>query len=168
MVLSAAPEPRMVVVAEHNELRRIGAWRLAAGHNLSDALRAFGKPSRLTSLYAGNGCRVRWSSKRVIADFDDYGGRPRGESVCSSRHGYLTSARLGRGWRTSRGVRVGASSHVIRRRYPAATYVNGRWWLVTKRQVVGTDDPNAHEPVLAASVRKGRVSSLLASRGTID
>jgi hypothetical protein len=164
---AAAASPK-TVVASDNALRSIGALRLTAAAGLRDAIRSFGTPTRLTTLFSGNSCRVNWAGLHVTAEFNDFGARPLGSTVCSSREGFFQSATLGAGWRTSRGLRVGAPTSAIRLHHPAAAFLNGSWWLVTKRQVVGTVDPDAREPVLSARVSGGRVTSLFASIGTVD
>jgi hypothetical protein len=160
----AATAPK-VVVADSGGLQRIGSFR--PGGNAGDfgrAIRAFGSPSRSVSVL-GNTCRVTWSSQHVTADFEASKGLPAGTTVCSSRQGTFTFARLGLGWRTSRGLRVGSPTRLIHRLYPAARFIYGRWWLVSRPRAGGTG-PAANEPLLTARVAKGHVTSLVASVGT--
>jgi hypothetical protein len=155
-----------VVVAGGAGLHRIGAFR--PGGRVGDfgrAVRVFGPPSRSVALFEGSTCRVTWSQQRVTADFEDTDRRPGSPTVCSSRQGTFTFARLGLGWRTSRGLRVGAPARLIKRLYPAAAFIYGRWWLVSQPRAGGTG-PAASEPLLAARVAKGHVISLVASVGT--
>jgi hypothetical protein len=160
----AATAPKVVVVNGAG-LQRIGAFRPGGGAgDFGRAVRAFGPPSRSASVLGDTTCRVTWSTQHVTADFEGTGGRAAGTTVCSSRQGTFTFARLGLGWRTSRGLRVGSPTKLIKRLYPAAAFIYGRWWLVTQPRAGGTG-PAANEPLLTARVARGHVISLVASVG---
>ncbi len=135
---------------------------LQATTTLGVARAALGRPSSEVSLAADDLCRVRWRLLGISADFrrSEHVG---GDLPCE-RAFYFDRARLGSGWKTRDGLKVGASTSRIRQIYPAARYVNGKWELVT------ADLPfsEGRQWLLAALSRAGRVTGLIATVGELD
>jgi hypothetical protein len=98
---------------------------------------------------------VSWHGQGLKIAFANFGGG----SACNPDLGRSQSARAyGKRWRTARGLRVGNRVGRLRDRYPRATRHGRLWWLLTAVSFIG----ETHRyPVLAATVRRGRVSSFL-------
>ena len=87
----------------------------------------FGVPaSEMHYGYRGENCRASWPSWPLSATFtvaysSTYNGCARGAG--------LIALRLGSGWRTAEGLKVGDSLADLERIYPQATYTAGAWAL---------------------------------------
>lgn len=142
-------------------------YRIALGtRTLPATLRAmkrsFGKPDSLRSSgYRGDpSCTATWSARAVTATFyHGYGGPPpdleagRRLPACDVYYGTVT-ATLGKGWRTARGLAVGASAKTVQTLYPQA------YAKRSQRVLVGSPTPwGSTIVVLGANMRNGKVVS---------
>ena len=135
---------------------------LQATTTLGVAQAALGRPSSERSLAADDLCRVRWRRLGISADFrrsEHVGG-----NLPCERAFYFDRARLGSGWKTREGLKVGARTSRIRQIYPAARYLNGKWELVTADLPFG----EGRQWLLAAVSRAGRVTGFIATVGELD
>ena len=160
------PAATRTVRVDEEGVHRIGKLRvrhdLKATTSLRAALAALGKPSSKRSLERNNLCRVSWRRLRLSADFRrsiHVGGTRRCEPEF-----YFDRARVTTGWKTDKGLKVGAPTSAIRSAYPQAKLVKGKWELVTNvSELSGT-----RQWLLAALTRSGRVTTLLATVGELD
>jgi hypothetical protein len=135
----------------------IGGFRVQKDGSLAGAIAALGQPSS-KQLRSGT-CYVKWTSAGVRMTFYNLGGA----NPCGPRGRFGTATITGREWRTSKGLRVGASVSAIRSYFPRATYKrdaffgNG-WWLVTRYSAIGT---GGYYPGLLARTANGRVTALV-------
>jgi hypothetical protein len=117
---------------------------------LADAETAFGKP---TSMTPGLGlCKVRWAGIAIT-----FGGG------CSPGARFIRFVGDGRGWRTGRGLAVGAPISMIHKLYPSAKAQrvgpHVRWSLFIR--------PPSANPSVAAWTKGGRVIAIIVTRATI-
>jgi hypothetical protein len=135
--------------------KRAGPLRYAtrAPHgDYAAALAAFGAPT--TRRVDGNLCRVTWDPAGVTIDFASdlhpCGSHSLGEAT------WYGMRLFGRGWHTTRGIRIGSSVAAVRRLYPTATLdkATGRLDLVTRR------DEELHFVLLAVEIADGKVTAI--------
>jgi hypothetical protein len=110
----------------------------------------FGKPSMSTR--NGQYCNVTWGRSSVTIVLVAAQARnpcTRGRTA----GGFAT----GQGWRTAKGLVIGASLGQLRRRYPSARDVGSGWWKLGSIRTT-----RAKKPIpLHAHVTRGRVDRLL-------
>lgn len=133
---------------------------------LADLIDRWGPPARRRAL-GPTDCIAVWRSPRVVVDLANYGYRT--GNACTPDNGkiqFLTTA--GPAWRTSVGLRVGASEQAIRRLHPravAARRFGGRVWLLRPYSTPCIGDCGAATTIrtsgVMAKVRNGRVTSFL-------
>ena len=130
----------------------IGDFKPARDPTLGAAVDAFGEPSSQRRV-ASWGCKLAWHGPGVKVLFANFGGG----GPCEEDLGRSQTARAyGDRWRTAKGLRVGQTLGRLRNLYPSATQHGRSWWLVTAVSFIG----ETHRyPVLAATVRSGRVGS---------
>jgi hypothetical protein len=127
---------------------RIGSWYPGVFPGISGMVRQFGV------LASCSGVAVSWPGSRVVAYLDN----PARAPACSTRPpaGEVAVVVLGRGWRTARGLAVGAPASRLKSLYPLATAVQSvlhprvRGWMNLGvpfvRQAGGTINCGAYEP----------------------
>jgi hypothetical protein len=130
----------------------IGDFKPSRDPTLGAALDVFGEPSSQTRVFSW-GCRVSWHGLGVKILFANFGGG----SACRKDLGRSQTARAyGDRWRTAKGLRVTQTLARLKSLYPSARQHGRSWWLVTALSPIG--EPHRY-PVLAATVRNGRVRS---------
>jgi hypothetical protein len=138
---------------EFGRVLSIGDFKPERNPRYAAAVRAFGEPGSERSRSGGSACIVNWPRVGVRIVFANFGLG----SACDRDLGRSQSARAyGDGWRTKKGLRVGARLRRLRRLYPRASRHRRNWWLATGVSLIG---PRHRYPVLAATVRDGRVRS---------
>ena len=130
----------------------IGDFKPARDPTVGAALDAFGEPSSRRR-FGDTACKLAWHGLGVKVLFANFGGG----GACQEDLGRAQTARAyGDRWRTVKGLRIGHRLARLRRVYPAATRHGRSWWLSTAVSFIG----ETHRyPVLAATVRRGRVGS---------
>jgi hypothetical protein len=132
----------------------IGDFKLARDPTYGAAAAVFGEPASERPRYMAKNCIVNWPGPGLRITFANYGVG----SACDRDLGRSQSARAyGGQWRTKRGLKVGARLRRLRDLYPRARRHGRSWWLVTAVTLIGQ---GGRYPVLAATVRGGRVRSL--------
>ena len=139
----------------HNHVTRVGRFR-PAHPSLSNAIAAFGQPSgRRADGYGG--CTVTWRRLRLKVTTANYGGIPSGHTTCEGAYGLVqTMTAKSRGFRTYRGLRVGARSSSVLAHHPSAEFHHGSYWLVHYYSPIGE---GGEAVVVRAGVSGGRVRS---------
>jgi len=130
----------------------IGPFKPEQDPSLGAATAAFGPP---TSVRARGqvSCRLGWKPIGLRINFVNLGGG----SACDPSLGKAQSASaFGRGWRTSRGLKIRSSTRKLRRLYPRALR-RGRTYRLVGAKPIFTD--GSRYSVLAAKTRAGRVGS---------
>jgi hypothetical protein len=135
----------------------IGTYRVKQDGSLLGAVTAFGTPA--TRQLRDETCYVSWPSHGLRMTFYNLGGA----SPCGPRGRFGTATITGRGWRTSKGLRVGAPAADIAKYFPRAryrrdAYFGNGWWLIWRFYAVGTP---GYYPGLLARTANGRVSALV-------
>ena len=136
----------------------IGDFKPNRDPRLGAAIDAYGDPSfrRRISTF---GCRVGWNALGIKILFANLGGG----GACDEDLGRSQTARaFGDRWRTAKGLEVGQRLARLRRLYPSASQHGRAWWLVTAVTRIGE---TRRYPVLAATVRDGRVRSFVVEVG---
>ena len=113
---------------------------------LAEARRVFGSPATLRR--SGDrlrSCLARWPAIGLTVTF-----RGRG---CQGSSAFVRALITGRDWATLRGLAVGQSLAVLRRKYPDSRRRDDTWTLLSRRGV----------PTLSARVEGGRIRSLTVS-----
>jgi hypothetical protein len=137
----------------------IGDFRPERDPTFGAAVAVFGEPASERSRFMGRGCTVNWPRPGLRIVFANFGTG----SACERDLGRSQNARAyGEQWRTKRGLKVGARLRRLRNLYPRARRHGRSWWLVTAVTLIGQEGPY---PVLAATVRGGRVRSFTVSIG---
>jgi len=147
----------------------VGGYRIYGGSvlpNYRGAIDRFGTPQScvLASFAPGqkpapNHSRARWTALGLSAEFITYGTIPDGGDACSKPQGVqlsiltVTDSR----WHTTLGLKVGDTLARLQQLYPAALPHNNAFWIVTRRNRVGSA---SIVPVFSATVAQGRVTSL--------
>jgi hypothetical protein len=133
----------------------IGDFRPERDPTLGAAMGVFGQPASIRGGGGGSSCKVAWPDVGVRILFVNLGGG----SACDPRYGKSQEARVAGvdDWRTARGLHVGDRVRKLRRLYPGARRHRRAFWLVTGVSLYGPR--KQRYPVLAASVRDGRVAS---------
>jgi hypothetical protein len=142
-------------------------YRVSLGtHLLPTTLRAmkssFGEPDSLRR--SGSRfdpfCTATWSAHAVSATFfHGYGGPPpdleagRRLPACDVYYGTFT-ATFGKGWRTARGLAVGATASAVQKLYPEAYSQRSQWVLVA-----APTPWSSTIVVLGANMKNGKVGS---------
>jgi len=159
--IGAAPAHAAASFTIHTDrgfIKRIGAFRTNGGFEaglLRGAIRVWGAPSRRTSIYSDNDCRIEWQALRLSAMFVNFGG---GGTACEADYGRLQTATIkSRRFRTTRGIRVGSRSVAIPRRHPSAEFRGGAWWITSVYLPYGDGSEQA---TIKAIVANGRVTAL--------
>lgn len=160
LILLAAPaaasaESRRIVANDHGIVTRIGPWTPKTDNSLAKAIEVFGEPDRAKEIDPSV-CAVTFGDLKVF--FANFGGIPKGESVCDPENGFgQTFKYTGVILTSSKGLKVGMSEKAIARRHPDAEQHARSWWLTVFTYPFGTDEP---APVIRATVRQGKVASL--------
>jgi hypothetical protein len=155
---------RLSVIGIDRQGFRLGqlVWKWQARNRavtLADFTRTFGRPSSCRVGNSGADAHVVWRRPGIRGEFTTLGGFPRtGDNACTAPASVHpdTVEVVGRFWRTSRGLQVGATLRRLQALYPKASRHRDGWWLVTRRKdpLFGTYGQ------LVVGVRSGRVSYL--------
>jgi hypothetical protein len=113
---------------------------------------------------ASNYSRVRWTTLGLSAEFITYGLIPDGGDACSKPHSVQLSTVTvtGTRWQTDRGLKVGDTVARLQQLYPTALPHGHSFWIVTRKNVVGSVST---VPVFSATVAHGRVGGFVLSIG---
>jgi hypothetical protein len=130
------------------------------------AIKAFGAPQACALQKVGkqkpadNYGRATWRTLGLRMDFITYGGIPNGGDACSVPESvYLDTLWItGAQWSTLLGLRVGATVATLQRLYPKALPHGNSFWLITGKNVIGTE---LLYPIFSATISHGRVSSFV-------
>jgi hypothetical protein len=138
----------------------IGDFKPVRDPTYGAAVSVFGEPGSEDPRPRVKGCIVNWPGSGLRITFANFGVG----SACARDLGRSQSARAyGGRWRTKRGLRVGARVRRLHRLYPHARRHGRSWWLVTGISLIGHGGDRY--PVLAATVRGGRVRSFTLNIG---
>lgn len=159
LVLGAAPagaQSAFTIRTSNGAVARMGPFHPRQSASLASAIRAFGRPS--SSKLTRSACTVEWRRLRLRMLFTTLGGLLPGQTMCTPSAVVADSFTIrGTRFRTSAGLRVGASSASIAEIYPGAQFRSGSWWLVTAVSPFGDQSEYA---VLRALVGGGRVRAI--------
>jgi hypothetical protein len=160
----SAGDPSGGVVSASPHALVIGPYRTRISNGIEDLVASFGTE------YTCSRKQVRWQKRGVTAYFDYQGG----PNACTS--GKAVVVVVGKGWRTSRGLRVGQPAAAIHRLYATAKLAHAlsrphshSWWNLGVRRVTvhglgygcGTAEPDGIPcGQLLALVRQGRIAAL--------
>lgn len=126
----------------------LGPMRPRTDATKQAAIRAFGSAYRVTAR-----CRYTWPAIGLSIQMTSFGGG----DPCAYAQLLTISGPASRGWRTVRGLRVGASVATLRRLYPQARQRGALWTLTAARS------PYADNQVVAviwAVTVRGRVTAI--------
>jgi hypothetical protein len=126
----------------------IGSFAVKKDGTLGGLEKAFGKPAELVP--GKNGCRASWTIGLNVKLYNLAGKNP-----CKPATGYFSDAVMyGPGWRTDRGLRIGATTARLKALYPKAKLHGNFYWLVPRfTQATGS------YPGLGAFILAGKVNS---------
>jgi hypothetical protein len=149
-------------------IQHLGGWRIERDPTLRGAIRALGRPTSCRLLGGPDHALAVWRPLGVAVELRTYGSLRVGETGCTAPgHIQVDHVRVtSRGWITSLGLRVGASTAKLRHLYPKARVkklgaLPRAYWLVTRwGSCVGLcDAPRTTIPVLLAEVRGDKVAA---------
>jgi hypothetical protein len=119
-LLTASPSPSHTI----NRDRAVGPVRVGSG-TLAQAQAAYGAPTTIGR--RPNVCIARWRRLRLSMQFLSFTGNACGVGVL------VSATAASRGWRTDRGLRVGATRSRLLALYPRAKAMPDGRWLITRR-----------------------------------
>lgn len=144
---SAAPGD-LVIANSGYGVTVLGPMRPRVNAERTTAIRVFGP-----DYFALGGCRFVWPAIGLTIQAESFAaGDP-----CAFVQTVTISGPHAQRWRTTRGLRVGASFTTLRHLYPSTSRHGLVWWLTSTRSPFGD---GATVPVISAIVRNGRVTAL--------
>jgi hypothetical protein len=168
----ARPSDSRLIQASPNS-QRLGDYRVTANPTYQGAIDGLGEATSCRTLGRSSAARAVWRELGVSMKLVTYGYIPPPENGCTAPDQIqVSNIRVtSNEWVTSRQLRVGSSSSLLRKRYPTAKRTRGLrgwysagYWLVTRRQVcLGSCGGQKYvtAPVLVAETGAGRVRAFV-------